>query len=695
MTFKNLILQTLAPFFLRASAACLNCVGAGLLGSLSINPNVRGWKSSNICVIRFDNGLRQSFFMMALGLAALFISFPVFAQLGAAATTDDGLLGGLIPKTATQVPGGPAIVGGSSPADRAAILDRESVLRQTIITSNPDTKPADPSEFQKYVQELTGTSVQYFGANFFINNPSTFAPVQNIPVPSDYEFGPGDEVVIRAWGGINIDYRAVLDRNGFINIPAVGSVMLNGVKSSQAEGLIRNQIGKSFSNFQIKVTPGQIRAIRIYVVGQAQKPGTYTVSSLSTLVTAMFVTGGPGPKGSMRNVELKRNGKTIATMDLYAFIAKGDKSKDVALLEGDTIFIPPAFGHVAIVGKVETPAVYEIKDNNESIASLLSLTGGLPVVADPLLATLQRIDPQKRPSVFSVQVKLDPEGQKQSLHNGDILTVLPISTGIPIAKRDIYVRVDGEVQKPGLYQVKFGETTQDLIQKAGGLTDQAYVFGTAFYREATRVQQVEAFNRLITRLEASLKAQAATATINQTATGADAALLAQKNQAAFAAAQGQLARLKSIKPEGRIALQINPNRNDAADIPDVVLEPGDRLVIPAKNDFVQVYGSVNIESSLIWRNNTTVNDYLKISGLQRGADMSSIFVIRADGTILSEEGGVFSSISSNQVFSGDVIVVPEKFDRETGYAAFMRGLKDWTLVLAQFGLAAAAIQVFK
>ena len=110
---------------------------------------------------------------------------------------------------------------------------------------------------------------------------------------------------------------------------------------------------------------------------------------------------------------------------------------------------------------------------------------------------------------------------------------------------------------------------------------------------------------------------------------------------------------------------------------------------------MQVYGSVNIESSLIWRNNSTVNDYLKISGIQRGADMSSIFIIRADGTILSEEEGVFSSLLDKVVYSGDVIVVPEKFDRETGYTAFMRGLKDWSLVLAQFGLATAAIKVLK
>ncbi len=608
---------------------------------------------------------------------------------------DDGPLGGIMPRLGgAQSVGVPSIVGGSVPADRAVQLDRETVLSQTVVTTNTD-KATDPSEFQKYVQERVGYLVNYFGANFFASSPTTFAPVQNIPVPTDYEFGPGDEILVRAWGGVTIDYRAVVDRNGLINIPAVGSISMSGVKANQVEGIIRNAIGKSFSNFQLSVVPGQIRAIRIYVVGQAQKPGTYTVSSLSTLVTALFVTGGPNPRGSIRNVELKRGGKTIASIDLYAFIVKGEKSQDIQLQEGDTIVIPPAFGHVAIVGKVETPAIYEVKDDKESIQSLLGLTGGLPVVADPLLATLQRIDPTQRPSIINVPIQLDAKGQKQSLMNGDILTVLPISTSMPIAKRNIFVRIDGEVQKPGLYEVKFGETTQDLILKAGGLTPQAYVFATAFYREATRVQQIDAYGRLLSRLEASLKSQVATAAVNQGGGNEAAALIAQRNQAAIAAANAQLARLRALKPEGRIALDINPERNDVDEIPDLILEPGDRLLIPPRNDFVQVYGAVNIESSLIWRPSRTVDDYLKIAGVQREADMKSIFVARADGTILSEDDGLFTSISDKKVYSGDVVVVPQKFDRETAYTAFMRGLKDWTLVLAQFGLAAAAIQVFK
>jgi polysaccharide export outer membrane protein len=632
------------------------------------------------------NKLHVKFLVSILSLS---IAFPSSAQMGG---SDDSLLGGMVPRAAaTQSPMGPGIIGSSGL--NINTVDRESAVKQTVVTAAADSKPADPSEFQKYVASVAGVPVPYFGANFFTSTPTSFAPMQNIPVPSDYAYGPGDEVLIRAWGGVNIDYRAVVDRNGVITIPTVGTVPLIGVKASQAEGVVRNAIGKGFSNFQVSVSPGQIRAIRIYVVGQAQKPGTYTVSSLSTLVTALFVTGGPSARGSLRNVELKRAGKVVANIDMYAFLAKGDKSQDVPLLEGDTIFIPPAFGNVAIIGKLEAPAIYELKDANESIGSLLSLTGGLPIVADPLLATLQRIDPIKRPAAFFVNVKLDAEGQKQKLANGDILTVLPISTGVPIAKRNVYVRIDGEVQKPGLYEVRNGQTTQDLIAMAGGLTPQAYVYATSFFREATRVQQTEAFKRLIVRLEATLKAQAG---ILAASTGAssDAAVLAQRNQAALAAAEGQLARLKTIVPEGRIALQINPRIDDADAIPDLLLEPGDRLVIPARNDFVQVYGAVNIESSLIYRPNTSVADYLRVAGLQRDADASSIFVLRADGLVDSDEGGFFSSgIAGKSIYAGDVIVVPQKLDRETKYAAFMRGLKDWSQIMGQLGLAAAAIKV--
>ncbi|WP_062307768.1 SLBB domain-containing protein [Polynucleobacter sinensis] len=621
----------------------------------------------------------------------------VFAQIDPSAASGDGsmfggALGGGRPTTQTQNLG-PAILGGTSALDRAAI--RETIANGS---SQQAEKPTDingePSEFQKYVQEKVGSIVPNFGANFFEKAPTTFAPALNIPVPADYEFGPGDEVIIRAWGGANIDYRAVIDRNGIISIPAVGTIPLSGIKASQAEGVIRNAIGKSFSNVQVSVTPGQIRAIRVYVVGQAQKPGAYTVSSLSTLITAIFATGGPSTTGSMRNVELKRGGRTVTKVDLYSFIAKGDKKEDVQLQEGDTIVFPPIFGQVAIIGAVETPAIYELKNDSETIGSLISLIGGLPVTSDPQTATLQRLDPTSKPAAIQQSVSLDQSGQKMAWMRGDILTVIGISTAVPMAKRNILVRIDGEVNKPGIYQMKYGQTTQDLIEKAGGPTPQAYIFATSFYRNSTRVQQVDAYKRLLLRMEASVKSQAATLSQNMSGgVGTEAAILAQRNQAALAAAQGQIARLKQLKPEGRIALNINPNADSVEAIPDLPLEPGDRLSIPAMSDFVQVYGSVNIESSLLYKPSATVSDYLKLSGTQKEADMDAIFMLRADGTVLSDDGSYFSSIMGQKVNPGDTIVVPEKLDRETKYSAFMRGLKDWSMILGQLGLAAAAIHV--
>ena len=640
------------------------------------------------------------------------ISGSAIAQSGMGvlgAGGDDSLLGGVIPRAASsQSPVNPVIAGGQgqlgAPAGGFAnpgAGNRDNQINQQSLTGvfpNAQTKPADPSQFQQYVQTVAGTVVQPFGANFFKNAPASFAPVQNTPLPPDYEYGPGDEVLIRAWGGVNIDYRATVDRNGQINIPAVGTISLLGVKASQAEGLVRNAVSKGFTNFQLSVVPGQIRSIRVYVVGQAQNPGTYTVSSLSTLTTALFVTGGPYNVGSIRNVQLKRAGRTIATVDLYGFIARGDKTEDIALQDGDTIVIPPAYGQVAIIGAVETPAIYELKNSSDTVGSLVSLIGGLSVLSDQKMATLQRLDPINKPAATETTISLDQSSQNRTWQKGDILTVLPIATGVPMAKRNILVTIGGEVKKPGTYQMKFGDTTQDLISKAGGLTDQAYPFATSFYRLSTKVQQTEAYARLLVRMEASIKQQAVTMGQNSSggtlSGGSEAAILAQRNQAALAAAQGQLARLKNIKPEGRVALGVIPTDETGDTIPDIALEPGDKLMIPAKADFVQVYGSVNIETSLLYKPNKTASDYLKISGLQKEADTDAIFILRADGTIASDDGAFFgSSITSQPVYAGDTVVVPEKLDRETKYNAFMRGLKDWTLVLGQLGLAAAAIHV--
>jgi protein involved in polysaccharide export with SLBB domain len=688
-------------------------------------------------------------------------------------------------------------------------------------------KEPELSEFQKFISDNTGQVLPIFGAEFFANAPSTFAPIMNSPVPSDYPLGPGDELVIRGWGTIDIDYRATVDRNGTINIPTVGSVVLAGVKAGDAENVIRAAIARLYKGVTVSVNFGQLRAITVYVVGQANRPGTYTVSSLSTLVTALFASGGPNANGSMRRVQVKRGGKVAAELDLYSFIAKGDKSADIKLLDGDTIYIPPAGGFAALVGKVNSPAIYELKSGNETVESVLDYAGGLPVVADPRRAFLERIDPNKNRPRSVEEFALNGVGLKHSLKNGDVLNVtsitpdfsnavvlrgnvdqpvrapfkqgmritdlipnreylisrnsikrqnsaiatgndekdttesantiaarigglidainwdyavvervnradlsvqlIPFNLGnvftnpngpdnlqlqpgdtvtifsqddvaVPMDKRQVFVRIEGEVKIPGVYQMTAGDTLQSLIAKAGGPTSNAYMFGTAFYREEVRKEQQANLQRAADRLESQMRSEESTQAANLRAiSGADAATATAQLEAERKLAQERIARFRKLQPTGRIAFGLDPNDRSFAHLPQVTLQNGDRLVVPSKPAFVHVFGAVNVEASPLWKPNTRVSDYLKMAGTTVDADVDNVFVMRVDGTVVSPEsqGWFFGKIGGVEVMPGDTIVVPEKLDRQTAWTKFTQGAREWTQILANFGLGAAAIKTLR
>ena len=689
-----------------------------------------------------------------------------------------------------------------------------------------------PSEFQKFLWDNLGKDLPIFGSEFFVNTPSTFAPVTNAPVSSEYVLGPGDELLIRGWGTIDIDYRAVVNRNGAINIPTIGTILLAGLKADEAEKAIRNAIGRLYKGVNVNITFGQLRSITVYVVGQARRPGTYTVSSLSTLVTALFASGGPNANGSMRHVQVKRSGKVAAELDLYSFIAKGDKSADIKLQDGDTIFIPPSGGFVALVGKVNTPAIFELKSGNDTIESMLDIAGGLPVVADPRRAFLERIDPSRNHPRTVDEFALNAAGLKRPLKNGDVLNItsitpdfanavmlrgnvdqpirapfksgmrisdlipsreylitreatrrqnnvvmadnngpntpvqsageevqtiasqigglldeinwdyavvervnradltvklIPFNLGnvftnpggadnlqlqpgdtvtifsqqdvaVPMDKRRVFVRIEGEVKVPGVYQMNAGDTLQSLLAKAGGPTSSAYLFGTAFYRETVRKEQQVNLEKAAARLEAQLRNEQADAVANARAiTGADAQVAVAQRQAQLDLAKQAINRFRQMKPSGRIAFGLMPGERSFARLPQIKLENGDRLVIPTKPDFVHVFGAVNVEASPLWHPNSRVKDYLQIAGLNAQADTDNIFVMRVDGTVVSSEGlGWFSGgIGGLEVMPGDSIVIPEKLDKETRWTKFTQGTREWAQIFANFGLGAAAIKTLR
>ena len=286
----------------------------------------------------------------------------------------------------------------------------------------------------------------------------------------------------------------------------------------------------------------------------------------------------------------------------------------------------------------------------------------------------------------------DPDNQL--LQPGDVITIFSTNDlSVPISKRRITVRVEGEISKPGVYQAKPGDTLSTIIQRAGGLTHDAYLYGAAFYRDEVRRSQLENLQKLIKRVEA--ESNAALLQASQSTGASSNPIAVQARVLAAQAAQKQaMDRIRNLKPEGRIALTQSPDLyNRIETLPEIRLQNGDRLVIPTRPDFVYIYGAVNTESALLYRSEQTVNDYLKLSGVTASADKNTAILLRANGSALTNTGSWSNTVLSTKVMPGDSIVIPDKLDLETTWSSAIRNTVDITQIFYQLGLGAAAIKV--
>jgi hypothetical protein len=316
-------------------------------------------------------------------------------------------------------------------------------------------------------------------------------------------------------------------------------------------------------------------------------------------------------------------------------------------------------------------------------------------------AVIERLDaaemrPRLIPFNLGRAVLQQDDAHNLELQPGDVVTVFSQrDLRVPRSRQTRLVRIEGEVAAPGIYNVESGETLPQLIARIGGATRDAYLFGTELTRESVRQQQQDNLQTIVRRLEDQTSSGiAARQQTLQAGTAADQAAQAQRLAVEEKIARERLQRLRSMKPTGRISLELDP---DTPALPAIALEDGDRIVLPPRPSFVAVVGSVYNENSLLWRQGKTVDDYLQAAGLTDGADIDNVFVLRADGSIASRRVGAWgrAGVGALRLSPGDTIVVPEKVDRETKYAAFMRGLKDWTQVVYQLGLGAAAIKVLR
>lgn len=572
-------------------------------------------------------------------------------------------------------------------ADSANLLDRGTRLDREFVGAKPAAKPVI-SEFEAYASSLAGPEVEVrrLGSDLMLGSRSTGSSLEaNRQVPSDYIVGVGDEVQVTAWGSIDADLRLTVDRAGRIVIPRVGPVVVAGVRLADLNELLTRRVGQVFKNFQLSATLGRLRSIRYYVTGFTARPGAYTVSSLATVMTGLIQAGGPSVAGSFRNIELRRGGQVVSRFDLYDLLVKGDKSADVPLQADDVLHIGPIGPQVAVLGSVNKPAVVELK-GSETVADALNIVGGLTAVADRSRISIERLSERNDRRVVELALPADA-GQK--LTNGDVLRAFSgVIVALPQVRQYKRVRVEGEVARPGDYVLPPTSTLQDAIQVAGGFTPQAYVFGTDFSRESVRKTQEENYDRALRDLEIEFTRSSTT----QKAQSADDAAV----QAQRAAGTSRLIdRLRSARPTGRIVLQLDQGTRD---LPALQVEEGDRLFVPSRPNTVGVFGSVFNGGSYLLRDGSTVEDMLKqAGGPTRGADTGSVFVIRANGTVISarqsSSGWISfgSSFAGMQALPGDTVFVPEEMNKTT----FIQEAKDWTQILYQFGLGAAALKTIK
>jgi len=370
-------------------------------------------------------------------------------------------------------------------AERAELLENYGVSTdaQTAVSDRDVTTPelvvprAQPvSDLERSVSETRGRmedraqplvvdgELKQFGYELFAGAPTTFAPATDIPVSADYIIGPGDEIHIQLYGGTNLTVDLTVDRDGVLSFPELGPLTVAGLSFREMKEYVAREVENRMIGVDVSVSMGKLRSIRVFILGEVFQPGSYLVSGLATLTNALLATGGVQKVGSLRRVELRRNGELIQKMDLYDLLLRGDTSEDQRLMPGDVIFVPPVGAVAGVAGEVLRPALYEMKESLTA-RQIIELAGGLLPTAYTELVQLERIEDGKR-----VIYDMGLEGSKQwNLQAGDVVKVYPI-----LDREEDVVYLDGNVLRPGKRQYYVGIRISDLVGSPTMLLPETY-----------------------------------------------------------------------------------------------------------------------------------------------------------------------------------------------------------------------------
>ena len=476
-----------------------------------------------------------------------------------------------------------------------------------------------------------------YGFNFFQFSPSTFAPSDDTPINSSYSMGPGDKLLVNYYGSDEKTEEVFVNREGIVVLPLLGPVNLTGMTYGEASKYIQDKAKSELIGTQINISIREVRSVGVYVLGEAYKPGKYLLSGLSTVTNALFISGGVNKKGSLRNIQIKRDNKTVATYDFYDFLLKGSLDSEVTLQDGDIIFIPFIENSVIMGGAFKRPHRYEFKEG-ETLGDVVELAGGFDTeVMDGSRIELSTLD--RSASTRSLTYLNLAEDAKKLIKDGDVLNVSFTSGLTPQS-----ITLTGEVKNPGDYSIRPGETILEIINRAGGYTDEAYFQGAVFLRKAVAKSQKEAFARSADQLENTI---VDVITNNAGSSISESTLVPLSNL---------ITKLGLEEPPGRMVVDLDILKLKTDPIANFPVKNRDSLFIPERPSFVSIVGEVLNATTVGFNPDLSVDEYIDLAGgLNDAADRDKIFVILPDGKSQLVKRSLFSS--STYILPGSTIVI--------------------------------------
>jgi protein involved in polysaccharide export with SLBB domain len=479
-----------------------------------------------------------------------------------------------------------------------------------------------------------------FGSNFFDSYQTSFAPINEQNFSSDYVIDVGDVLSVQTFGTVKINKKLPVSRDGTINIPNIGTVLIAGLPYADAIKTIQAFVSQKFLGLDVFINLESVRDMSVLVIGNAVQPGIYTLPGGSNILSLLHAAGGINESGSYRSIIHKRDNRIIQEIDLYDVLINGNLLFKSPLRSGDSVIINPSRRFVSISGGINTPAIYELKDN-EKLKDLINLAQGFSISATDAIFVYDAKGNMQRVSSEEVATR--------ELNHGDSIKI-PLYS--PITKQTLTVTIEGAVKKPGKYSFVEGTTLHQIIDEAGGYTKDSYPFGASLFRKKVARIQEEAFDKTYASIITFLASNGGSRTVGVSSSTNLPLILAE---------------LKAAKFKGRISAEFSERKIEQDPSLDTILADGDEIFIPLFTSDVYVTGDVQNPGGRRYSSEMKLKDYIDQSGgLGKFADSERIVLVKPNGDAEVIKANLFFSLSDANVYPGSTIYVPREIGKLEG-----------------------------